>query len=90
MNKHQFLVANFIYFTFNFPYDFLKEIFKNEREYLHFKSKFDSYNKSSNSALAVLKLFTEMSEDNQVIFLDWVENNYCFNESIKKTSENIN
>lgn len=85
MKLINFYTANFVYFTFNFPYGFIKQIFGETAVGEHLQSKFDSYYcDGQNSSLAVLKLFTDMSEDNQERFLNWINTNYCYSKSKKE------
>lgn len=84
MKQSNFYTSNFIYFCFNFPYGFIDTIFGKTTIGNHLQSKFNSFtNNGQNSALAVLKLFAEMSDDNQEIFLEWINNNYCYSKSKK-------
>ncbi len=57
---------NFIYFCSNYPYDFIEKAF-NSHLANHLKSKFTG---------DMTKFMRELSFDNQVILLQWIEDNY--------------
>ena len=72
-------VLNFVYFTSNYPHDFIEKAFAHDpRLAQHFQSKFSfaKNNVYKNSQLAMLKLIQEMSRDNQDILIQWIADNY--------------
>lgn len=63
---------NFVYFTMNFKYDFIEEVWDGSIA-RHLRDKFDKlYQKRSN----FMDWFCELDRDNQRKLLEWVENNY--------------
>lgn len=84
MKTTVFYTANFAYFCFNFPSDFIKSVFGDSTLGQHLTSKFNTLCSNTDStALAVLKFFTDLSEDNQELLLEWIENYYCFSQTRK-------
>lgn len=60
-------IKNYIYFTFNYPHNFIESCFGTKTLGTHLKNKFDGN---------VNKFFTELSLENQELLLDWIEQNY--------------
>lgn len=77
-------VINFAYFTANFrSLDFIEELwpgFMGE----HFRNKIHSIQRSIKashiSVEVFMKFFFELSYDNQVLLVNWIEKNYHFSQ----------
>lgn len=60
-------IKNYIYFTSNYPHDFIEKCFGTGTMGVHLKSKFNG---------DVNKFFRELDNENQVKLLDWIYQNY--------------
>lgn len=70
---------NFLYFTMNFKYNFIEEVWSGSIA-SHLRSKFTQlYEKRGN----FMDWFCELDRDNQEILLRWVEENYLAFKSFK-------
>ena len=66
---------NFLYFAHNFSMVKLEQIFALFSNTEHFKSKFFTA-KGNNGTDKFIWWFMNLSTDNQLIVVNWVENNY--------------
>ena len=64
---------NFIYFCSNYPHNFIEMAF-NSSLADHLKSKFKG---------DITKFMRELSFDNQIILLQWIEDNYNYKGKLK-------
>lgn len=72
---------NFVYFTANFPPDFIKQVWgENTHMSNHLQSKFDSIVKRDDNGYCspgtFLKFVFELDGENKEMLVKWVENNY--------------
>lgn len=84
-------VINFVYFCFNFPYDFIEKAFADEPEHFiaHIKTKLRSRNNNYIDGHDMLKFFTDLDSENQLKLAKWIEKNYvAFDHvSLKKSPQ---
>jgi len=79
-------VINFVYFTANFPYDFIEQCWGvDTSEAKHFRSKLESCQRTSKNMSHIdsgtfLAFFFELSRSNQEKLADWIEQNYHHSE----------
>jgi len=66
---------NFLYFAHNFSSIQLEQIFNLFGNYSHFKSKFEGA-RGNNGTEKFIWWFMNLSTDNQLIVVNWVETNY--------------
>ena len=91
--KNTHTVINFIYFIWNYPYNWYDEVWKDEKWFAeHIGSKFKAYcNKYKKSETAFMRLFAEMSLHRQEKLVNWVSENYVafseFKEEQKVTGD---
>lgn len=83
------VVNNWVYFTYNYPHNFVHKVFNNE----HFEAKFSRAYERHGSASAVVSFWHELDTENQKTLAIWVKNNY-FNykseeESLKAISDDV-
>lgn len=83
------VVNNWVYFTYNYPHNFVHKVFNNE----HFEAKFSRAYERHGSASAVVSFWNELDTENQKTLAIWVKNNY-FNykseeESLKAISDDV-
>lgn len=83
------VVNNWVYFTYNYPHNFVHKVFNNE----HFEAKFSRAYERHGSASAVVSFWHELDTENQKMLAVWVKNNY-FNykseeESLKAISDDV-
>ena len=76
-NENNFKVVNkVIMYSFNFEYNFISNVWQNDKNLAnHFKSKFDSLcNRFDNSQTAFMYLYTELSDNNKQILINYILN----------------
>ena len=69
---------NFMYFLYNFSQDHLDNLFEYLGNKEHFTDKF-SRSFGNNGTQKLMNLFMALSTDNQLKFVEWVNQNYKFN-----------
>jgi hypothetical protein len=69
-------ISNFMYFGFNFPYNFIQEVWEDDQVLIsHLEEKFDHHARM-HSSTAFFSWFMELSSANKSKLMGWVEANY--------------
>ena len=85
-NQKTLAVINFCYFTANFPYTFIADVWKDEGYLLeHINQKMLKIIAGKNyiSPGDIMKFFFELDHENQVKLVEWIEANYHFSTEHK-------
>lgn len=84
MNTPALSIINFVYFTANFPYNFIEECWGyNTMESSHMRMKLEGSQKKSGvmthiTSGAMIDFFFDLSRSNQTKLAEWIEANYHF------------
>ena len=79
--KDYFLVVqNWVYFTFNYPHNFVKDAFNSN----HLEEKFNSLYNKYGSVSVLMSLWMQLDSNNRDILAIWIKNNYFNSESNKE------
>lgn len=86
MKKQHKATVNFMYFVYNFPCEFIDEVWEdNDRIKNHLIDKFDGHfiKANGNSVYCFLNWFMELDEDNKEKLLSWIDDNYLAHTFLK-------
>lgn len=72
MNNNE-AINNFIFFTTNFPYNFIEKVFPNNK---HLIDKFNNIAERSISSEIITKFYFQLDSTNREILLNWINKNY--------------
>ena len=84
VNSTAMSVVNFVYFTANFQYDFIEQVWTNGLS-SHLRTKFSALSGSKGyiSPGDFIHFFMNLSRDNQILLAKWTEKNYHFSNDHK-------
>lgn len=75
-----FHITNFLYFTQNFPLDWLSSVWEDDPDIKeHLKEKFYQCYQKYGASASVVRFFFELDEKNKEKLLTWVGANYKYN-----------
>jgi hypothetical protein len=83
MNDQALAMINLVYFSANFPHDFIYKVWEGNLA-VHFSNKMEgivSRNKSGHCDYnCFFRFFLELTTDNQQLLCDWIVKNYSHNK----------
>jgi hypothetical protein len=76
------VVKNWVYFTFNYPHNFVKDAFNSE----HYQEKFNSSYTRYGSVGVLMSFWANLDNENRTILSLWIKNNYFNGDKTKLMS----
>jgi hypothetical protein len=69
-------IRKYVYFSYNFPHDFIEQIWGEGAMGRHLKDKFTSYYKKHGDKAVMTAFYVNLDSENQQMLEDYIINNY--------------
>jgi len=69
-------INKYVYFSFNYPYDFIERIWAGNHLVEHLRQKYDGYCEQYGSGAAFNQFYVNLDTENQKILEGWILENY--------------